>query len=138
MTSEPMAITVGAAAVALSVSARTVRRLLAGGELAPVRIGRAVRVNAASLRAFVERASPPPVPVPAPENIAVRATLVRGAMARETKPCQDDRNETKTDFSRGQTHRSGGRASRMDAGAQLAALLEFDASKTRRERKPTP
>jgi excisionase family DNA binding protein len=51
---EPLALTLTAAARALSVSPRNVRRLLDAGELQRIRIGRAVRVTAASLRAYVE------------------------------------------------------------------------------------
>ena len=54
---EPLALTLDAAAEALPVSPRTVPRLLDAGELGRVKIGRAVRVHAESLRAYVERQS---------------------------------------------------------------------------------
>jgi len=54
---EPLALTLDAAAESISVSPRTVPRLLDAGELGRVKIGRAVRVHAESLRAYVERQS---------------------------------------------------------------------------------
>jgi excisionase family DNA binding protein len=48
---EPLALSLDAAAEALSVSPRIIRRLLNAGNLQRVRIGRAVRITAASLRA---------------------------------------------------------------------------------------
>lgn len=56
MTAEPLALTLAAAAECLSVSPRTVRRLMDAGQLRRVSIGRSVRVSAASVRAFVELA----------------------------------------------------------------------------------
>ncbi|MGB5833282.1 MAG: helix-turn-helix domain-containing protein [Thiohalocapsa sp.] len=54
MMPEPLAITLYAAAEALSVSPRTIRRLLDAGDLQRVRIGRAVRVSTASIRSYVD------------------------------------------------------------------------------------
>ena len=53
--SEPLALTIHQAARRLSVSATTVRRLLARGELARVALGRSVRVLARSVEALAER-----------------------------------------------------------------------------------
>lgn len=41
----------------LSVSARTIRRMLADGRLVPLRVGRRVLVTAKSLLAFIEAGS---------------------------------------------------------------------------------
>jgi excisionase family DNA binding protein len=46
---------VGTVADRLDVSQDTVRRLIARGELTPIRIGSAVRISAAELESFVER-----------------------------------------------------------------------------------
>lgn len=52
---DKLLVTTKEAADALSVSERTVRYLIANGELAPVvRIGRSVRVPVATLRKYVE------------------------------------------------------------------------------------
>lgn len=52
---EPLALTLDDAAAALAVSPRTIRRLLAAGELEALRIGRALRVKRDSLHAFVDK-----------------------------------------------------------------------------------
>jgi excisionase family DNA binding protein len=51
----PLALTIGDAAKRLSVSAMTIRRLLASGQLLKVVIGRSIRVSARSVEALVER-----------------------------------------------------------------------------------
>lgn len=51
----PLALTIGDAAQRLSVSAMTIRRLLASGQLVKVVIGRSIRVSARSVEALVER-----------------------------------------------------------------------------------
>lgn len=51
----PTLLTVDEAATALSVSPRTVRSLLAGGELQTIKIKRCTRISAASLGAYVRR-----------------------------------------------------------------------------------
>ena len=43
-------------AVLLGVSTRTVRRLIAGGDLLAHRIGRSLRISEADLNAYLERA----------------------------------------------------------------------------------
>ena len=55
---EALLWTLDTAAEALSVSPRTVRRLLDAGDLDAVRIGRAVRVSVASVRSYVYFARP--------------------------------------------------------------------------------
>jgi excisionase family DNA binding protein len=53
---EKLLVNLKEAAATLTVSERTVRYLVARGELAPVvRIGRSVRVPVATLRKYVER-----------------------------------------------------------------------------------
>jgi excisionase family DNA binding protein len=55
----PLALTIDDAAQRLSVSAMTIRRLLEGGQLSKVVIGRAVRVSARSVAVLVERGGVP-------------------------------------------------------------------------------
>lgn len=52
----PRLLRVAEVAELLGVCERTVRRLIAGGELRHHRIGHAVRVSEADLRAYLERA----------------------------------------------------------------------------------
>lgn len=51
---ESLLATIDDAAAALAVSPRTIRNLIQRGDLAPVRIGRSVRIPIATLRAFVD------------------------------------------------------------------------------------
>ncbi|WP_420825666.1 helix-turn-helix domain-containing protein, partial [Thiocystis minor] len=51
----PLLLTLESAAETLAISARSVRRLIDAGELAPVRIGRSVRLSAADITAYVDR-----------------------------------------------------------------------------------
>jgi excisionase family DNA binding protein len=51
----PQLFSIGAVAVRLDVSRDTVRRLIARGDLAAIRIGGVVRVSADDLESFVER-----------------------------------------------------------------------------------
>jgi excisionase family DNA binding protein len=50
-----MLYSVASVAGRLDVSEDTVRRLIAGGELTPIRIGSAVRIDAVDLEAFIAR-----------------------------------------------------------------------------------
>jgi len=52
---QPLAFTTREVAEALRISERTVRRAIAAGKLQAIRVGRLVRVPAASLRQFIER-----------------------------------------------------------------------------------
>ncbi len=51
----PVALTIGDAAQELAVSATTIRRLLASGELRRIVVGRSVRVLARSVQELAER-----------------------------------------------------------------------------------
>jgi excisionase family DNA binding protein len=83
---EPLALTLDAAAEALSVSPRTVRRLLDAGEFGRVKIGRAVRVSAASLQAYVDA------------NTAQRDNPGRaGSDVREESTCREPRKRKRQD-----------------------------------------
>jgi len=88
-------LTINAAAEALSVSARTVRRLLDRGDLSTIRIGRTVRVSAADMADYVARQITP-------------SDTQAGTAAKETSTCQDDKSETRTASSSGRTRLSGG------------------------------
>ena len=54
----PLALTLDEAGALLSVSARTIRRLIASGEIESRRIRRSIRVVRASLLAYLDRADP--------------------------------------------------------------------------------
>lgn len=104
---EPLALTLDAAAKALSVSPRTIRRLLDAGELGRIKIGRAVRVSAASISAYVER------------NAEHAITADSGILPT----CRDARTKIPTGSSVVPIRRTGGRASPTHEAAALAALL---------------
>ena len=53
----PQLITVAEVALFLQVSVRTVRRLIAAGELKVIRVGRVVRISPASLHGYVTAAA---------------------------------------------------------------------------------
>ena len=115
----PLLLTIEAAAAALSVNPTTVRRMLAAGDLHPVRVRRAVRVSVADLNAYVARQMPAgntdsDHPTPGPT------------------PCPDHASATKTASTSAPTRRTGGRRRPTDAGGRLADLLAFDATKTPR------
>ena len=116
----PILLTLDAAALALAVSPRTVRRLLDAGQLSAVRIGRAVRVRAADVCALVDRASPPSDNPP-------------GVAVPENDTCHENRNDRKTGSTSGRTRRTGGPVTQPNAGAQLAAVLGFPSPTTRRD-----
>jgi excisionase family DNA binding protein len=116
---EPLAVTLSTAADVLAVSPRTIRRLLDAGELQRIRIGRSVRISAASLRRYIEDAS----------NVGNNRV---GAAVQETSTCRDDRREIKTDSTNGRIRRSGGRRSPTDAADRLAAVLALPSRRIRR------
>ena len=53
MSADPLLLTYGAAGAKLSLSARTIRRLVDAGDLPVVRIGGAVRIAQADLEAYI-------------------------------------------------------------------------------------
>ncbi|TVQ88126.1 MAG: DNA-binding protein [Chromatiaceae bacterium] len=109
---QPLALTLTAAAQALSVSPRTVRRLLDAGALQRVQIGRAVRVSTASVHAYVAQQSAGGAGVSVPENPTPRGIL--RACPSATTP---------TDCIGIPAPRSGGRASPTPEASALADLL---------------
>ena len=118
----PLLLTLERAAEALSVSPRTVRRLIDAGHLAPVRIGRSVRLSAVDLHAYVDRQIP-------------RSNIAPGAVAQvqEEDRCHDNVNVIRMESIGARTRRTGGRRSRTDAADQLAALLGCSSQKTRND-----
>ena len=119
---EPLALTLNAAAEALSVSPRTVRRLLDAGELGRVKIGRAVRVSSASLHAYVDRQI-------TPGHNAAGVAVHGEPTCHDVKP-RPDREKASTN---GRARRTGGPSTQTDAGGRLAAVLGFDAPRTRKD-----
>jgi excisionase family DNA binding protein len=109
----PLLLTLERAAEVLAVSPRTVRRLLDAGELAPVRIGRAVRVSAESLRGYVDRAIPE-------SNNPGRA----GPDVRENNACHESASKTKTASIVVPIRPSGGPRTSTRAASELDALLD--------------
>ena len=122
---EPLALTLAAAARALSVSPRTVRRLLDAGELQRIRIGRAVRVTAASLRAYVDG------------HHALSDNPIRAGQAvREESTCQESADKTRTASTVAVIPRAGGRPTATRAAAELDALLRRPIAKKPRHSSP--
>lgn len=120
---EPLLLTLDAAAEQLSVSTRTVRRLLGAGELIPVKIGRAIRVSTASVHAYVDRATTPSDNRPG-----------AGPDVREKSTCRESaRQETRTVSTGEGIRRIGGRATPTQAASELAAALGLPT-----EGKPRP
>lgn len=114
----PMLMTVADAGRALAVDTRTVRRMLARGDLAPVRIGRAVRVSVADLAAYVARQTG-------------RADTGPETGTTETElPCRERDDATRTASTSGRTRRAGGPATRTPAAGRLADLLAFAPTRT--------
>ena len=72
-----LALTIGETSAALAVSPRTVRRLIAAGELEPLRIGRAVRISTADLARWITA------------NSTARATLDTGTADPEEPTCHE-------------------------------------------------
>lgn len=114
---EPLALTLDAAAKALSISPRTVRRLLDAGELTPVRIGRALRVSSASVRDFVERSEDAP-------GTSTRRAILPGSQHSGGAKCRTS----------GSGAHTGGSITPIRRGTELDALLE---PKTGGKRKPS-
>jgi excisionase family DNA binding protein len=112
--SEPLALTLAAAAEALSVSPRTVRRLLDAGDLASVRIGRALRVSAVSVRAFVERAQD--------QSVALRG-LPKSTERAILRPWHAPADSIKTGSISAPTRPIGGQPGPTAQAAELGALL---------------
>ena len=84
----PLLLTLESAAETLAISARSVRRLIDAGELAPIRIGRSVRVSAESLRRYVDRAS-----------LESHTHPSAGPDVQERSTCRKSANKTKTALS---------------------------------------
>lgn len=108
--SEPLLLTLDHAADALSISARTVRRLIEQGELAPVRIGRALRVPRAELERYIDAS------ITASHN-----PTGAGLAARENTQCQSA--QTRTASIVVLTPKTGGHPTSAAMDAELDALL---------------
>lgn len=118
---EPLLLTLDHAADALSISARTVRRLIDRGELTPIRIGRAVRLSTEDLRAYIDR------------QITQGHNPLGVAVPGDTT-CHKNRGaDRKPGSTRGHARRTGGPSTQTDAGARLAEVLKFDAATTRKD-----
>ncbi len=113
--------TLEGAAETLAISARGVRRLIDAGELAPVRIGRSLRVSAESLRRYVDRAIPESHTHPS-----------AGPDVQERSTCRESANKTKTASIVVPIRPSGGRPTPTRTAKELDALLG-----QRSGRKPT-
>lgn len=64
----PQLLTVGDAAIRLSVSTKSIRRWIEAGELPAVRLGRAVRIEEAAAADFVARRESLVLPAPRDQN----------------------------------------------------------------------
>ena len=108
----PLLLTLERAAEALAISARSVRRLIDAGELAPVRIGRSLRISADSLRRYVDRAIPESNNHPS-----------AGPDVQERSTCRESANKTKTASIVVMTPRSGGQPTPTREAKELAVRL---------------
>ena len=107
------------------ISTRTVRRLVAAGELTRVRIGRRVLIPDQSIQAYIERN------MYLAHNDDCVGPDVQQSM--ETSTCQENaKTETRTVFTGVRTRRTGGLVSPTQAAKDLAAVLELP---TERKRK---
>ena len=118
---ETLLLTLEHAAQRLSISPRSVRRLIERGELAPIRIGRCVRLSTEDLRAYIDRQMP-------------RSHNAAGVAVPGDTTCHDERPSRKDHkgSTPGPAARTGGPSTRTDAAARLAAVLGFDAATTRK------
>lgn len=119
---ETLLLTLEHAAQRLSISPRTVRRLIDRGELAPIRIGRSLRLSADELRAYVDRQMPS-------SHNAAGVAVPGDSTCHDVKP-KADRGKASTCA---RARRTGGPSTRTDAAARLAAVLGFDAATTRKD-----
>ena len=110
----PLLLTLERAAETLAISARTVRRLIDAGELAPVRIGRSVRLSAADLTAYIDRQM-------------TGSNIVPGVVVPGDSTCHDarPRPDRKKASTNGHARRIGGPSTPAGAGVRLAAVLGF-------------
>ena len=115
----PHLLSLETAADRLAISTRTLRRLLAAGDLPSVRIRAARRILASDLSAYIA------------SNSTVSDNQPGVAVNGETK-CHENKYVTKTEYTGGRTRPIGGPASRALAGAALARVLGFPSQKTPR------
>lgn len=108
----PLLLTLGGAAAALSVSPRTVRRLLEAGELTPIRIGRSLRVSTADLQVYIDRRM-------TQGNNAPGVAVHGESTCHDVRP-RPDRDRASTND---RVRRIGGPSTPTDAGARLAVVL---------------
>ena len=116
----PHLLSLETAADRLAVSTRTLRRLLAAGDLPSVRIRAARRIIATDLAAYIASRSTGSDNSP---GVAVNG---------ETK-CHENKYATKTGSIGERTRPIGGVASRAQAGAALAAVLGFPSPRIQRD-----
>ena len=110
----PLLLTLERAAETLAISARSVRRLIDAGELAPIRIGRSVRLSAADLTAYVDRQ-------------VSGSTIALGVVVPGDSTCHDvrPRPDRKKGSTNGHARRIGGPSTPAGSGVRLAAVLGF-------------
>ncbi len=116
--SEPLLVTLKRAGEVLAVSPRTVRRLIDAGQLAPIRIGRSLRLSATDLAAYVDR------------QMSHRHTSQRAAVP-EIDTCRNVKADGEKGFTNGHVRRSGGPSIQTDAGGRLAVRLGFPSRTTK-------
>ena len=111
---EPLLLTIAQAADCLSVSSRTVRRLIAAGELAPVKIGRALRLRVTDLQSYVDRPM-------------TQSNIGPGVAVHGESTCHDARPKRAREraSTSGSARRIGGLSTPLDSGARLAEVLGF-------------
>ena len=119
MDDAPHLLDLETAAARLAVSPRTVRRLIAAGDLPSVRILSARRIIASDLAAYIA-------------SRTAAGNNPHGVAVHGENTCHVNTSETRTGYTSGRTRPIGGRASHAQAGAALAAVLGFPSPKTPR------
>ncbi|WP_081763585.1 helix-turn-helix domain-containing protein [Imhoffiella purpurea] len=117
--SEPLLLTIDHAAKRLSISSRTMWRLVEAGELVPVRIGRSVRLRSSDLQDYVDRRMS-------------QSNIGPGVAVHGESTCHDARPRTGQErgSTNGRARRTGGRSTPTDKGARLAEVLGFPSPTT--------
>ena len=117
---EPLLFTLDESAKQLSVSPRTVRRMMERGELPWVRIGRAIRIPGESIKKWIDMNM-------STEHNQTCAGNVQGGKST----CQKEK--TRTDSINARIHPTGGRVTPTQAARELAVVVGLETAKKRKD-----
>ncbi|MGB4335799.1 MAG: helix-turn-helix domain-containing protein [Chromatiaceae bacterium] len=115
----PHLLSLETAADRLAVSTRTLRRLLAAGDLPSVRIRAARRILASDLSAYIASRS-------------TGSDNSPGVAVNGETTCHENKYATKTGSTNGRTRPIGGAACRVQSAGAFAAVLGFPSPRTPR------